>query len=125
MAIQKFTVEVVRTDEYEITIDDSIYTEDYLEQWSESFFETEEGNRQEDFAKHIALGISLAGKAQSLEGFGFVKQAFKPVDENDIEPQYGYNRKQITEQEYTPGIQVKILEYNDGHEVEIFETQKV
>lgn len=123
MAIKKYTVEVVRTDEFEIEIDDSIYTDEFIETWSESFYDTEEGSRQEDFVKHLASGLTRAGIANGLEGFGYVKQKFASKNKGVLLSQYSQTKK-ITEEDYSPGISVKIHQYDDDYQTEIFENEK-
>lgn len=120
MALKKYKVEVTRVDEYEITIDDSIYTDEVIEQWSESFFETEEDERLEDFVKHLAKGITCAGKAEPLEGFGFVKQKFHSMEDGDLLDQCKAEMKKVTEEDYSPGLLVNIISFDDEYETEIF-----
>nr|WP_315245107.1 hypothetical protein [uncultured Flavobacterium sp.] len=124
MAIKKYKVEVVRTDEYEIKIDDSIYTDEFIEQWSESFYQTEEGSRQEDFVKHLSESITKRGELNFLEGFGFVKQKYHSMEEDDFLVQYADNLKIVTEEEYAPGILVKIISHDVEYESEIFQNEK-
>ncbi|MEO8532832.1 MAG: hypothetical protein ABI441_03745 [Flavobacterium sp.] len=124
MAIKKYKVEVTRVDEYEIEIDDAIYTDDVIEQWSEIFFNTDEDTRQEDFAKHLASGITSAGIKEVLEGFGYVKQKHHNTSDGDILPQYTSQLKKVTEEEYSPGILVNIISHNDDYTTEIFTNEK-
>ena len=119
MAIKKYKVEVVRTDEYEILIDDSIFTDEYIEHWSETFFDTDEDNRLEDFVKHLANGISYDDKAKALEGFGHIKQRHCSMNPGNLFTQYN-SKSKITAEEYTPGIMVTINAYADNYETEIF-----
>ena len=121
MALKKFRVEVVRTDEYEIEIDDSVYTDEFIEQWSESFQDTEEDSRQQDFVKHLAGSITCTGKKEFLEGFGFIKQRFHSMDTDDFLTQYSKGFTKVTEEEYSPGIKVEIINYDEDYEIEIFD----
>ena len=120
MAIQKYKVEVVRTDEYEIEIDDAIYTDEVIEQWSESLFDTDEDSRQEDFVKHLASSITSSGTAKGLEGFGFIKQKLNCMEDGYLLSQYSSELKKVTEEEFSPGIMVNIIGYDDDYETEIF-----
>ncbi|MEZ0182629.1 hypothetical protein AB9T89_10315 [Flavobacterium oncorhynchi] len=122
MAIQKYKVEVTRVDEYEIEIDDAIYTDEFIEQWSESFFETDEGSRKEDFAKHLAGAITSGGKAEPLDGFGYVKQKFHSSKEGDLLFQVKSGMQKVTEEDYSPGLFVNIISYDDDYQTEIFES---
>jgi len=121
MAIKKYRVEVVRTDEYEIEIDDAIYTDEFIEQWSESFQDTDEESRTEDFVKHLAGSITCNGKAQGLEGFGYIKQSIHSCDGELELSQYSSGLKRIPEEEFSPGIKVEIINYDEDYEIEIFE----
>jgi hypothetical protein len=119
MAILKYKVEVVRTDEYEIEIDDAIYTDEFIEQWSEGFFTTDADSRQEDFVKHLANGISCGDKGKFLEGFGFIKQRHVSMNAGNLFTQYG-NKSKVKEEDYSPGLIVTINTYADDYETEIF-----
>ncbi|MFW0737603.1 hypothetical protein [Flavobacterium sp. T12S277] len=120
MALRKYKVEVTRIDEYEIEIDDAIYTNEVIEQWSESFFETDEDCRQEDFAKHLAKGLTRGGIKDGLEGFGFVKQKFHKMPVGELLTQYSSGLKKVTEEEYSPGLFVNIICHDDDYETEVF-----
>jgi len=124
MAIKKYTVEVTRVDEYEIEIDDSLYTDEFIEQWSLSFYETDEDSRQEDFVKHLASGLTSGGIKSGLEGFGYVKQKYASQADNEILTQYSSGFKKVTEEEYSPGLFVKINQYDDDYQTEIFNNDK-
>lgn len=120
MAIQKYKVEVTRVDEYEIEIDDSVYTDEFIEEWSESFYSTDEDNRQENFIKHLAEAITRKETAEGLEGFGYVKQRLIKMPEGQFlrQPKYGLNK--VSEEEYAPGLMVTINSYDDDYQTEIF-----
>lgn len=122
MAIKKYRVEVVRTDEYEIEIDDAIYTDEVIEQWSEHFYDTDEDSRQEDFAKHLASSITSGGKANWLEGFGFIKQRHHSMVHTDHYTQFSPGPKKVTEEQYSPGVVVSIINYDDDYLIETFKT---
>lgn len=124
MALKKYTIEVTRVDEYEIEIDDSIYTDEFIEQWSESFFDSEEDNRQEDFVKHLATGLTSGGIMKGIEGFGYVKQKYESDEDPDLLPQYSSASKRITEEEYSPGLFVKIRQYDTDYETEVITNNK-
>lgn len=119
MAIKKYKVEVIRTDEYEIEIDDSIWTDEQIEQWSLMFYETNDDSRQEDFVKHLSEAITTNGLRDGMEGFGFVKQKYKNDEEDDFLIQHNNLGERIREENFTPGILVNIISYNDGYETEI------
>jgi hypothetical protein len=119
MAIQKYKVEVVRTDEYEIEIDDAIYTDEFIEQWSEGFYETDSDNREEDFVKHLANAITFDDKAKFLEGFGFIKQRYHSMNLGNLLTQYS-SKSKVKEEDYSPGLVVTINTHADDYSTEIF-----
>jgi hypothetical protein len=118
MAIIKFNVEVTRVDEYEIEIDDSIWTDETIADWSESFFETDIDSRQEDFVKHLAESMTHQDIKESMEGFGFVKQKYKSMEKGDLLNQYGSGLKPIGNAKYTKGLFVNIISHKDEYETE-------
>jgi hypothetical protein len=120
MAIKKYIVEVVRTDEYEIEIDDSIWTDNAIGDWSEYFFETEEDNRQEEFVKHLAESITSQGIGESIEGFGYVKQKPHLSKTDDFPEQCSPDGKIIVQDQYTLGLSVSIISYDKDLKSEIF-----
>ncbi|MRX40600.1 hypothetical protein GJU43_15035 [Flavobacterium sp. LC2016-23] len=124
MAIKKYTVEVTRVDEYQIEIDDAIYTDDVIEQWSESFYETEEDTRQEDFVKHLAKAMTSGGIKEGLEGFGYVKQKHDNMEAGNLLTQYTSQSKKVTEEEYSPGLFVNIINHDNDYDTEIFTNEK-
>lgn len=124
MAIQKFKIEVTRVDEYVIEVDDSMYTDEFIEQWSESFYETNEDSRQEDFAKHLASALTSEGLTRGIEGFGYIKQKLFRDDVNHLLTQYSSELKTITEEDYSPGLLVDIIQYDEDYEIEVFTNNK-
>ncbi len=68
MAIRKFKVEVVRTDVYEVEIDDTIFTEEFRKEWAKSFTCLDE---LEDVAKLICIK-QMRDPNEHKEGFGYV-----------------------------------------------------
>ena len=123
MAIKKYTVEVTRVDEYEIEIDDSIWTDKRISSWSEGFFETDEDSRQEDFAKNLAKSMTHQDIQEFLEGFGYVKQKYHSMEEGDLLYQSeGFTK--ISDADYTEGIIVNIISHKDEYETEILTTNK-
>ncbi|MEN9909091.1 MAG: hypothetical protein RLZZ540_2240 [Bacteroidota bacterium] len=124
MAIRKFAVAVIRKDEYEVEIDDSIYSDEFLEQWTETFYHTEEGKRQEDFVKHLANAITANHLAKGLEGFGYVKQKYSSMAEGDFLRQINSELKNVTEEEYAPGLSVNIISYDLDYKNGVVENLK-
>lgn len=124
MATKKYTVEVTRVDEYEIEIDDSIWTDEKIADWSDSFFETDEDSRQEDFVKHLAESMTHQDIKEGLEGFGYVKQKYHSMEEGELLNQYGIGLKPIENEKYTKGLFVNIISHKGEYETEILTTKK-
>jgi hypothetical protein len=123
MAIKKYKIEVTRVDEYEIEIDDAIYTDEVIEQWSEGFYETNEDTRQEDFVKHLANGLTSGGIKEAMEGFGFVKQKFHKMPADELLTQYSSGFKKVTDVDYSPGLLVNVISYDDDYETEVISVE--
>ncbi|MFV8336460.1 hypothetical protein ACNQF7_10295 [Flavobacterium sp. RSP29] len=122
MAIKKYTIEVTRVDEYEIEIDDSIWTDERISSWSDSFFETDEDSRQEDFVKLLANALTHQDIKEGMEGFGYVKQKYHSMEEGDLLTQYSSGLTKVSEENYTEGLFVNIISHKDEYDTEIFTT---
>lgn len=110
----KFSITVIRTDEYEIEIDENIWTPEYINDWSKSFYPAEDA---EDIAKHLAAAIMNEGSGNGfMEGFGVVKTLYNNGNEKR---QWETITKPIAAEDYTKGVSVKIITENDDYEYEI------
>lgn len=98
--MKKFKVKVIRTDEYDITIDPNIWSEKELKNWSSVFYPTEDLS---ELAKHLACAMMIEGSGEFLEGFGHIKRV---------------GCENITKKT-CPGIEVDIIEENNDYEIEI------
>jgi len=99
--MKTFNLEVRRTDEYQIKIDENVWTEDKLKDWSSIFFKVED---TDELAEIIAKAIMREGSDSFIEGFGY----FKIVDENGKTVS-----RYIDESKYCPGIEIHIIEEDD------------
>jgi hypothetical protein len=70
MAIKKIKVQVTRTDEYVVEIDEAIYNEEWREKFATVFWPLES---TEDIAQDLAQKQMISGQG-FWEGYGFVKQ---------------------------------------------------
>ena len=117
MALKKFTVEVTRTDEYEIEIDTDVWNEELIKQFNDTIYESE---NDEDIAKHLAMSISSQGKGEWMEGFGYVKQRFHRMEKGELFDQYKSLRVKVTDDDYSPGLKVEINAYDEDLVAEVF-----
>ena len=117
MALKKFTVEVTRTDEYEIEIDTDVWNQERIDQYSESFSEVED---IDDIVMEVARGISHQGKNKFIEGFGFVKQKAHRSEPGDLNTQYFSRGIKVNDDEYDQGLLVNIISHADEYEVTSF-----
>lgn len=118
MALKKFTVEVTRTDEYEIEIDTDVWNQERIKQYNDSFSEVEDFD---DIVIEVARCISHQGKNQFIEGFGFVKQKWHRSEPGDLNTQYSSGFSKVKEEEYDQGLLVNIISHADEYEVELFD----
>lgn len=113
--MQKFKVTITRIDEYEISIDETVWTPEELKNWSKSFYPTE---NTKELAKHVAGAIFHSGSGDGfMEGFAIVKQL-----RNDNTPMFQmHHGKKVLEEDYTKGLLAKIIDENEDIEFEVEE----
>jgi hypothetical protein len=70
MAITKFKVEVIRTDEFIVEIDEEIYNEEWRKNFEKVFWPLES---TEDIAKDLAIHQAERGD-KFQEGYGYIKR---------------------------------------------------
>ena len=89
MSIRKFKCTVRREDEYIIEIDDSIITEEWMENFREYM---NDFDSLEEHAEHLAQYQARMGNHQFIEGYGNVKRDGECWFLNDDEkPAEGFN----------------------------------
>ena len=111
MAIRKFKGTVTRVNEYEIEIDDSIYTPEYLKAWEKSFYDAPEIS---DFVEHLAGTLTQYENdhRSQMEGFGIVRCFY-----SNGTPAYA-----SADDKYVNGLKVIIVqEDNSDMEIDIDE----
>lgn len=116
MPIVRYNVEVIRKDEYEIAIDDAIWTPEAIQEWSKHFTNSK---GKKDIASHLAKAIAHEGTKQHLEGFGYVKQKSTLAPEGMFLHQNTLDRKTVTEDKYTEGLLVTIIQHKEDYETEL------
>ncbi len=108
--MEKFRIEVVREDEYEVEIDETIWTPENLKEWSSVFWDVE---NTEEFAESVARAIIRQGIDQGFyEGFGNLSIYYKSGHRKTV---YGPGYKAIPEAEYAEGIKVFLKYYDDDY----------
>lgn len=111
----KLKLEVTRIDEYEVSIDETIWDSATLEEWSQTFWPLDD---VEDLAKALATAVMRYGLGKSMEGFGRVKQ-FRP-DGYEIK-QYEKDEKgeyQVIEN-FTKGLEVIVHSEDENYYAEL------
>lgn len=112
--MSKFKINVIRTDEYEIEIDEKIWDEKAIQEWAKVFYEAES---TEDIAKDLAGSIMKMGSDYGfMEGFGYVKTL---RSDGSQKKHFGEGFKEIKKSEYTKGIVLKVLQEDEDYEYEI------
>ena len=117
--MNKFRVEAKRIDQYEIEIDPEFWNAEYLERWSEVFHKV---NEVKEIAEDLSFSILRLGSGSFIEGFGYVKTLTSNGREVD---QYRSSKGEyvrVQEEDYCPGIIVRIIDEDDEHE---FDTKEV
>jgi hypothetical protein len=116
MAIVRYNVEVIRKDEYEIAIDDAIWTPEAIQEWNDHFANAKS---KKDIASNLAKAITHEGIQEHMEGFGYVKQRTTLSSEGLYLHQNTLDRKTVTDDKYTEGLQVTIIQHKVDYETEI------
>lgn len=110
--MKKFNITLEREDEYEIEIDETYWTPERLQEWSDVFYSTD--GEIEQFIEHISKSIFRNGYDEHHEGFGYFK-CFKFDYDEGIWRQAkinDYSKSPIVEVEYFPGVSVKLIDYD-------------
>lgn len=111
----KFKVTVTRIDEYEIEIDETVWTPSELKDWAKTFFPTES---LAEFAKHLAGAVMSNGSANGfMEGFGYVKTY---RSDGSVREQFGALKK-VEESQYTTGLSVTPISEDEDFDYEVEE----
>lgn len=110
-----FKITVIRTDEYKIEVEESVWTPEVIKDWAKTFYPAQD---TEDIAKYLAGAIMNMGSSQGfIEGFGYVRM-FRP--DSSLKEQFS-GFKKIKEEEYSEGIKAIIIDENEEYEYEIKE----
>lgn len=110
--MKKINVQAKRNDEYIIEIDEKIFNDEALKEWSSVFHEVES---IEEFAEALAFQILRFGSGEFYEGFGIIKT----INPNGHLKYQTHRGKLVTEDQYTKGILVTIVDEDNDHDFEM------
>lgn len=115
--IVKNKIEVIRTDEYLVQIDKSVWTEEALADWSSVFWDVD---NCDEMSKVVASTICQNGLNRFHEGFGYIK-AFNKDGSESIQ----YQKNDLGEweevKEFVAGITITIISEEEDIETQIIE----
>lgn len=115
--MSKFKVTVTRVDEYEIEIDEKVWDEKALKDWSATFNDV---NSVQDIAKDFAVAY-MRTESYFTEGYGYVKEFYKDGTVRGI-PYKGENgefKYPLPDEKYAKGISITPLVQDEDYETEI------
>lgn len=116
--MKKYDIQAIRTDQYQVEIDETVWTDEALESWSSVFIDLE---NTQSLAEHIAFLLMRLGYERFIEGFGYIQvqngdgyqySQFERDDKGNIVP--------VTE--FAKGIKVIIISEDDDYS---FETEQI
>lgn len=111
--IVTFKTTAIRTDEYEIQIDENIWNAEALADYSKVFSPIDS---IQELAEHLAFSLLRFGSDHGfIEGFGYVKMYRK----NNSPIKHFRSGGEVPETEYAKGISAKILSEDDDYDFEI------
>lgn len=114
-----FKTDVIRTDSYEITIDEKEWNEQKLAEFSRYFHKVKS---TKEIAAAISFSLMRKGAGQFLEGFGHIKTLKK--DDTEM-VQFIQNFRKVEEADYCSGIIVKVISVDEDIETEVEEKEVV
>jgi hypothetical protein len=113
----KFNVTVVRSDEYEIEIDESVWTKEEIKEWGNTFYG---GSSLRDVASSLGEAWMKQGSGYFKEGFGYVRELDgngnpKTIPFKDDEGNYC----NLPDEKYTKGLTIRPITEDENYEVEV------
>lgn len=112
--MRKFKINAIRTDEYIIEIDESVWNQETLDAWNSVFGGCDD---LEELAEHISFLLLRFGYERFLEGFGYL---YAQNEDGNHLKQWDRNDKGELETvtEFANGIKVTIITEDDDYEYE-------
>lgn len=114
----KFSVEVTRTDVYEIEIDETIWDAAALKDWSETFHKV---TTIKEFLKSYAISFMKADDTSFIEGYGYVKELKKDGEARKVHRCISGKFSFLPEDDFTVGLTIKPLIQDDDYDVDLTE----
>lgn len=114
-----FKADVIRTDSYEITIDEKVWNEQKLAEFSRYFHKVK---NTKEVAAAISFSLMRKGTGQFLEGFGFIKTLKK--DDTEM-VQFIQNFRKVEPEDYCNGVTVKVISVDADIETEVEEKEVI
>jgi hypothetical protein len=115
--MEKFKIEVIKTDEFLVNVDSEFWNEEIRKEWSKTFWNLESN---EDLAKSLAESVSRKGLEEFYEGFGYVKTLSK---DGSFRKQWYKNKEGEltfrTDEDYTKGLSITILSMDNEIETNL------
>jgi len=114
----KFKIIVTRVDTYEIEVDENVWTDEELKNWSKVFHPV---HSVEDVAKDYAIAFMRNDDNYFIEGYGYVKEYNKDGDLKGVpyRDENGEFAFPLPEEKYTKGISIKPIDEDNDYETEV------
>ncbi|MBD8349378.1 hypothetical protein [Dysgonomonas sp. HGC4] len=115
--MKKYSIDAVRTDNYIVEIDESVWTQAALEGWGSVFFDMDD---TKELAEHIAYLVMREGYQKFLEGFGYL---YTQDEDGRHLKQWARNEKGVLAEviDFSPGVKLTIISADDDY---TFETEE-
>lgn len=106
-----FKIEVVKTDEFSVSVDPEVWNKDALEEFAKHFWELE---NTEEVAKSLAAAVSRLGLEQFYEGFGYIKTFF---NDGSVRKQWYQDKNGEfvirKEEDYSDGLSITVISMDE------------
>lgn len=111
----KFNITVTRTDEYEIEIDETIWDEAALKEWSHVFHSV---RNVKQVAEDFAIAFMRNENSYFIEGYGYVREYY---NDGSLKTYYksGEGMTEVSDEDYAKGMSIKPISQDDNYETEI------
>lgn len=117
MSKRKFRVTVTRVDEYEVEVDEAVWTEEAIKEWESVFYPLHD---TEGVAKDLAIQYMRTDN-WFIEGYGYVPVLMSDGTRKTIFAGSEDGAKAIPEDKYAKGVSIKPICEDRDYETEIKE----
>lgn len=113
----KFKVTVVRTDEYEIDIDESVWTKEEIKEWGKIFWG---GTSLRDVASALGEAWMKQGAGFFKEGFGYVREldskgSPKKIPVKNEKGEFDF----LPDEKFAKGLTLRPINEDESYEVDV------